>query len=65
MAVAVKASVEPRLVWDVDDEPPSEGPVPIEGAELKFQPVLLPPSVELFPGFQVAPPVAVESVIFM
>ena len=35
------------------------------GASSKDQLRLLPPSVELFPGFQVAPPVAVESVIFM
>ena len=37
--------------------------MPPDGAAVKIHPVLLPPSVELAPAYQVAPPVAVERLI--
>lgn len=59
--MAVNVTLLPTAVGVVVDEPPSDGPVPIEGAELNDQPLLPETSVELLPGCQVAPPVAAES----
>ena len=61
VAVAVNDVLLPTLVGVVDDELPSDGPAVNEGAVLNIQPVLLETLVELDPGFQVAPPVAAES----
>ena len=57
--MVVNETFEPTLVGVVADEL-SDGPAVIDGAVLKTQPVLLPPSVELVPAFQVAPPAAAE-----
>ena len=59
MAVAVKAALAPALVGLAPEEL-SLGVTEMLGAVLNTQPVLLPPSVELVPGFQVAPPAAAE-----
>ena len=57
MAVVVNVTLLPTLVL----APASDGPALMDGAALKFQPVLLLTLVELVPGLKVAPPVAVES----
>lgn len=59
VAVAVNVVFAPALVGVVADEL-SLGPAVIDGAVLNTQPELLPPSVELVPGFHVAPPAALE-----
>ena len=58
MAVVVNVVLLPALVGVVADEL-SDGPEVIAG--LNFHPELPDTLVELVPGFQVAPPVAVES----